>query len=255
MALITVSGTQCIGKSTFIEDFITQWPMYKTPEKTYRDVIREKNLTINRETTKESQKIILESIIDIMDSYKRSDNIIFDRSPIDNLVYSLWAYDKGQGDIDEDFISDCIKIVRGAMQKIDLMFLIPITKFDTIKLEESSLRDVDPVYRREINELFQSLKQHCNQENGRKREPFFIEDDCAPMVEIFGERQARIEMCKLYFKEDGSFYGEEDSILFDSQGDKIGQGDDQIDGGERDQLREMLGLQKDNLYRKDKYEL
>lgn len=252
MPLISVSGTQCVGKTTFIKDFLTQWPMYKTADKTYRDVIKSEKLKINKETTQETQKLILEAIVEDIKLAKKDDFVLFDRSPIDNLVYSLWAYDKNVGDIDDGFVADCIKIARHAIQKLDVMFLIPLTKHHEIKIEDNGMRETDPVYRAEINELFQGLK--------RKREEgddvFFVKDDSPPFIEIFGSREARVAMCQLYIREDGSFYGEEDSILFDSNGDRISNNnDDMIDTGERDQLREQLGLHKDNLYRKDKYQL
>lgn len=252
MSLISVSGTQCVGKTTFIKDFLAQWPMYSTADKTYRDVIKSEKLKINKETTQESQKLILEAIVEDVKSAKKDDFVLFDRSPIDNLVYSLWAYDKNVGDIDDGFVADCIKIARQAIQKLDIMFLIPLTKQHDVKIVEDGLRETDPVYRQEINELFQGLK--------RKREAgddvFFIKDDSPPFIEIFGNRESRIAMCQLYIREDGSFYGEEESLLLDSNGDYItGNSDDMIDGGERDQLREALGLQKDNLYRKDKYQI
>lgn len=43
---ISVTGTACQGKSTFIKDFIEYFPKYSTPEKTYRDMIKEKVIHI-----------------------------------------------------------------------------------------------------------------------------------------------------------------------------------------------------------------
>jgi predicted ATPase len=217
MPLISVSGTQCVGKTTFIKDFLAQWPMYKTADKTYRDVIRSEKLKINKETTQESQKLILEAIVEDINLASKDEFILFDRSPIDNLVYSLWAYDKNVGDIDDGFVADCIKIARQAIKKLDIMLLIPLTKHHQIKIEESEQRETDPVYRKEIDELFQGLK--------RKREAdddvFFVKDDSPPFIEVFGSREARIAMCQLYIREDGEFYGEEDSMLLDDVGDVI----------------------------------
>lgn len=241
MPLISVSGTQGIGKSTFIKDFIANWPMFKTPEKTYRDVIKEKGLTINQETTQYSQGLILDSIIEIINSYSKNDNIIFDRCPLDNLVYSLWAYEKGKSDIDEDFVSECIQKARWCIQKLDIMFLIPMTSQNP-DLVDDNLRDTDPVYQKEIDEIFQGLKRI--RETG-KDDVFFIKDDSPPIIEIFGDRQERIELSKLYLREDGSFYGEEDSLILDAQGDAITNNqEDLIDGGERDMLRKSLGLEE-----------
>lgn len=241
MPLISVSGTQCIGKSTFIQDFIAQWPMYKTSSKSYRDIIKDKNLSINKETTKESQQVILESIVEDIENAKKDEYWIFDRSPIDNLVYSLWSYDKNKSNIDDAFIADCIKIARLAIQKLNLMLFIPISKQNDIALVKDDLRDVDPIYRKEIDELFQGLK--------RKREGgddvFFVKDDSPPIIEVFGGRSERIAICQLYIKENGDFFGEEESLLFDANGDYINADSaKEIDTGERDQLRRHLGLDK-----------
>lgn len=237
MPLISVSGTQCIGKSTFIEDFIAQWPMYKTSDKTYRDVIKQNNLKVNRETTKESQRLILEAIVEDIQAAKKSDFVIFDRSPIDNLVYSLWAYEKNKGDIDNDFVADCIKISRECIRKLDVMFLIPISKQNNVKLVEDSLRDVDPTYRKEIDNIFQGLKSL--KEKGD--DVFFVKDDSPPFIEIFGDREERISLCQLYLKEDGTFYGEEDSMILDAYGDVLNSSNE-VDTGERDELRKFLGI-------------
>ena len=249
MPLISVSGTQCIGKSTFIEDFKANWPMYRSLDKTYRDVIKENNLDINQNTTKESQRIILESIVESLRSVSKDEYVIFDRSPLDNIVYSIWAYEKNQGDIDHAFVADCINISRHAIQKLDLMFMIPMTKQNP-DIVEDGLRDIDPIYQKEIDELFKGLKKK-REEND---DVFFVKNDSPMIIEVFGSREARIEMCKLYLNEEGDFYGEEDSLILDSNGDAI-VGDGDIDTGEAQQLREVLGLQKDNLYRGDKYQI
>ena len=54
---IAISGTHCMGKSTYVQDFLKKWPSYKTPEKSYRDYILEKNLPHSKEATEDSQKI------------------------------------------------------------------------------------------------------------------------------------------------------------------------------------------------------
>ena len=61
---ISVSGTANVGKSTLIKDFLKEWDMYTTPEKTYREFIQEQNLPHSSSTTKESQWQILNFTID-----------------------------------------------------------------------------------------------------------------------------------------------------------------------------------------------
>ncbi len=61
---IGIIGTQCIGKSTLVEDMMLQWPQLSKPEKTYRDLIKEKNLPINKDGTKESQGLIIDFLVE-----------------------------------------------------------------------------------------------------------------------------------------------------------------------------------------------
>jgi hypothetical protein len=76
---IAVVGTQCIGKSTYIKDFLDKWIMYSSPEKSYRDIIKEKNIPLNKQGTEESQRLILDFLIDQSMQYSKSENIIFQK--------------------------------------------------------------------------------------------------------------------------------------------------------------------------------
>ena len=77
---IALMGAHCVGKTTLIEQFLKQWPMYKRPSKTYREIIKEKQLSINKQGTKDSQKTILNALIDELQTASTSDDkfIIFD---------------------------------------------------------------------------------------------------------------------------------------------------------------------------------
>jgi hypothetical protein len=244
MPLISVSGAQGVGKTTFINDFIATWPMYKTPERTYRDIIKERGLSINKETSKESQKIILDSIVESIDQYSRStDYVIFDRSPLDNLVYSLWALEHNKSDIDDEFISECIQVCRECLRKLDIMLFLPLTKYNSVNdIEEvKETRDSDPVYQQEINTLFMGLRDLRE----RGDDAFFVREDCGPIIEVFGTPEERIEITKLYLRDDGNFYGDEDSMLLDAQGQIVSDQADEgiVDNGERDDLLDAFGIE------------
>jgi len=242
MPLISVSGTQGVGKTTFINDFLAAYPMYKTPERTYRDIIKEKGLSINKETSMRSQKIILDSIVECIDQYSRKDDhIIFDRCPLDNLVYSLWSLDHGKGDLTDEFITECIQVCRESLRKLDVMLMIPLSKHNIVTdiEEEKETRDVDPVYQQEINTLFMGLRDLREQGD----DAFFVRDDCGPIIEVFGTPEERIAITKLYLREDGNFYGDEDSMLFGADGDILGDEGNIVDAGERDQLMDQFGLE------------
>ena len=61
---IAFIGTQCNGKTTLIKEFLQTWPMYKRPEKTYRDIIAEKKIKLNQKGDEKSQRVILDALID-----------------------------------------------------------------------------------------------------------------------------------------------------------------------------------------------
>ena len=72
---IAISGTACQGKTTLIKDFLDQWPSYKTPKKTYRDIIKDNNLDHSSETNKKTQWDILNFMIEEQQKYRKGQNI------------------------------------------------------------------------------------------------------------------------------------------------------------------------------------
>lgn len=198
---IAISGAQCMGKSTLIKDFLNEWPTYKTPEKTYRDALVEKNLPHSSKTTKESQKTILDFMVKQLEETRKGDKIVFDRCPLDSLVYSMWAYHHSASDIDFDFIKKCIPVVRDALKYIDIIFYIPITRAaKTPDIIDDGMRDVDPIMRNEIDNLFKVFAME-NRDNPKSN--YFHSDDRPPIIEVFGERNERIQIMKLYLDAEG----------------------------------------------------
>ena len=61
---VGIIGTQCVGKTTLITDFKEKWPVFESPTKSYRDLVKKKKLPLNKEATKESQEEILNFLID-----------------------------------------------------------------------------------------------------------------------------------------------------------------------------------------------
>lgn len=212
---IAISGTHCTGKTTYIQDFLKKWPNYKTPEKSYRDYIIEKNLPHSKEATEESQKLILDALVDQSQEYTKDENVIFDRCVLDNLAYSSWLFLNGK--ISEKFLDESRIIIRESLKLFDIIFYFPITKFSPIALEEDVLRDNDPVYREEIDNIFSTFVMSYRQQDGR----VFPADDTPPIIEIFGNREERIAMTSLYLDTDGGAYGEEQSLLTDIDGNML----------------------------------
>jgi hypothetical protein len=206
---IAVCGTSNQGKSTFIDDFIKEWPMYKRSGDSYRNAIKELNLPINKKTTKESQRKILECLNKDMEDAHKEKYVIFDRSTLDNLVYSLRALGTGQSNLDAAFIKESATIVKDSMRFIDIIFFLPITKFSPVDVKSRDLRDTDRIFRVEIDNIFKAIAaQHL-----QGKSEFFHKEDAPPIIEIFGAPLERIEMAKLYVNKYGDCVDTVTSVL------------------------------------------
>jgi GTPase SAR1 family protein len=202
---IAISGAANLGKSTLINDFLEEWPTYGREVTSYRDILKEKNLPHSKETTKETQKAILEYMSKTLDEFKLGDKVIFDRCPLDNLVYSMWAMGKEIGGIDEAFVDECIPLVKEAMKKLDIIFFIPITKYNKIDIEENGVRETDKTYIKEIDNFFKVIQRHYHEHP--QDNPFFPREDSPALIEVFGDRKERMQMIKLYLDKDGDLIG------------------------------------------------
>ena len=228
---LAISGTAAQGKTTLLNSFIDHWDMYKTPDKNYRSLLPEGEHSMN--TTKETQWNILNHMIDQMEAYTAKDYVIFDRCPLDNLVYTMWAYHKGVGDIDELFVEKCIPIVRESMKLLDIIFIIPITNVAQSDIEDDGVRETDVEYITEIDNFFKAMYSNWSSEDGR----FFPKEDRAALVEIFGTTEERIKMLEFYISKEGNMFGEDDSMidteqLYDQYGIPVSfqdQSDDDVD--------------------------
>jgi thymidylate kinase len=204
---IALTGTHCNGKSTLVKEILQKWPMYKTPSVTYRDILAEKQLNINEAGDEKSQRAILDALIDEAQKASVSDDkhIIFDRCVIDNIVYSLWLNSKGK--VSDSFIMDCKFLVTETVKLFDIIFFLPLKK--EIKIEEKTTRSNDPLFREEIDNIFHAVIESYSKNAG----VFFPRKDCPAVITLEGPPDLRCEQIRLYLKDSGSPFGEEDGSL------------------------------------------
>lgn len=222
---LAISGTAAQGKTTLLKAFLDNWDMYTTPETTYRSVLSGDNHSM--QTNKDTQWEILNLMIDEMEKYTSGDHVIFDRCPLDNLVYSLWAYHKGVGDVDEYFIEKCIPIVRESMKMLDIIFIVPITNVTDKDIEDDGVRETSSEFISEIDNFFKAMYTNWSKEDER----FFPKEDRAALIEIFGSTDERVKMIEFYINEDGNMFGEDESLvdtnqLYDQFGIPVAYNDD-----------------------------
>jgi hypothetical protein len=204
---IAVCGTSCIGKSTYIKDFLKQWTMFETPNTSYRDILKEKSLPHSGSGTEESQKIILDYLVEQAIQSSKKDFTILDRCVLDNFVYTSWLFLNGK--ISEKFLEESRILTRETLKLYDVLFFIPLTKVAPVKIVEDELRDTDPQYRQEIDNIFKVYIESYRKSEGK----IFPSEDCPAVIEIFGNPKERIKMTELYITNEGKPYGEDQSLL------------------------------------------
>lgn len=230
---IAISGSACQGKSTLVNDFLKNWPNYKRSQESYRRVVKEKNLPLNKQASKESQYEILKCILNDLKASSKNDNIIFDRCCLDNIVYSLWSNAKNTSDIDDEFIKECIPLVQESMNYLDIIFFLPITKVSPVQVTEKEYRETDDEYIKEIDNIFKSISYGLSKTG---KSPFFPDEDRPPIIEIFGTPEQRVEMIKLYVAPTGDLVDE--GSVFSSQSLK--------------EMEQLLGVQE-VLYKEEQH--
>lgn len=155
--IVAVVGSQCTGKSTLIGDIIDASPEFVKPTWTYRDAIREAGVEneINRKTNINSQKIIFDALASEVD--RAEPYTILDRCVMDAVSYTVWPglYGDEPTDITPKAIANMLATAREKMEKYDLILYIPVD--ESIELDDDDFRDVDPIYRLQMAEIFEQF--------------------------------------------------------------------------------------------------
>jgi hypothetical protein len=204
---ICVSGTNGQGKSTFTNDFLKEWPMYSIPESSYRDVIKR---TYGKKTNEDVQWKILNNMLDELQQHTADEYILYDRSTLDNIVYTLWSHAKDPKIVSEKFVNKCITLVRESFKMVDIILFTPITRHGIVdhntKEYEKNVKKglMDDEYRTEIDHLFKAVKRDWDI-NSESR--FFDPHDKPGFIDIVGSPMERIQLVKMYLDVDGDLIG------------------------------------------------
>lgn len=234
---IAFSGTANTGKSTLVKDFLTVWHMYNTPQQSYRDVIFSENLKHSKQVSKQGQKKILDFMIEQLKGKTPADNVVYDRCPLDNIVYSMWACDKQTCDIDDEFIAQCLPLVRESIKDLDIIFWVPFN--EQIAIQNDNMRETDEVYIREIDNIFDVVyKQFLYND----KFPLFDPEDRPAMIALESTaRHERLVEIANYVSLDG------DSINPDEQWIKSLAGFEENPQG-KDAVEELIKQQKQEAF-------
>jgi len=206
---IAISGTANTGKTTLIQQFLSTWPQYKTPPKSYRDILKENNLNHSTKSTVKTQFTILDFMVKQLKSYTKNDKVIYDRCPLDNLVYSIWCYEKGVEGFNKEFIEMAVYLTRESMRDLDIIFLL---KHDNaIPIVDDGVREVNIEFIQEIDALFWAM--HDQYANNIQLDKFFPKDDSPAIIELPTDMNERISLISEYVNIDGNLPSDEQSIF------------------------------------------
>lgn len=211
---IAFSGAQGTGKTTLLRDFLTCWPQYKTLNKSYRDIIKEKGLTHSSNTTEETQRVIRDWMYEEFKKNSKDDKVVYDRCLLDNLVYTLWMYRYIPGTISGEFVNESIDIMKESMRKLDIIFYIPSDKCN-FALEDDSFRDTNAEYRTQIDGIFKGLIEEYK--NNFDADVFWPKNDSPGVIDIYGSREGRLLTIGDYIGTNGEILGDEHSIFNEDQ--------------------------------------
>lgn len=183
------------------------WPMYKTPEKTYRDLIKEKDLAINESGTQESQEIIREALRQCAIDNKDEKYIVHDRGILDNLAYSVYLSERNQ--LADDFLADSINMTRDTVKMYDIIFWLPLNP--NIKLVPQENRSVNEEYRQDIDYIFETMIETYKKGSGL----IFPIEDCPAVIELTGDLNEKLKTIREYINDHGDLVETEKSVFSD----------------------------------------
>lgn len=208
---IGICGCQNNGKSSLVEAFLQKWTKYEYVKMTHRTKVKELNLPINQLGDLESQRIIRDAICDDVINNSSKSNTIFDRTILDNIVYTLWLADKGRI-TDTKFIADSINICRETVKMYDIIFWLPLN--EDIALVSKEQRDIDPNYRIEIDNIFTGVYENYKENTGI----LFDKEDQPAFIPLFGNLQEKLDDISQYLNEDGDLIETNQSVFSDLEG-------------------------------------
>lgn len=206
---IAFSGAACTGKTTTLNAFLEKWPNYTFVKSEYRDLIK-KTKNHSKNATAKTQREILDVLVKECSPYTAHDKVVFDRCPLDNLVYSLWAHGVERKGFTEKYIAETIEKVKESMRHFDIIFIFSRDLMPPL-IEDDGIRETDAIFVKETDNIFKAISKQAQADIAKS--PFFPKDDSPAVIEIHGTTEERIAQIALYVTPDGTAYGEEQSVF------------------------------------------
>ena len=157
---IAVSGSHSLGKSTVVNDWVERHPHFKREEEPYRalGLHGPYEILFRDASTKLHNGIQLYYNIGRVHRYgDSSDEVIFDRSPVDYVAYSQYTADQRSTDIDDAFVESMVPAIRESLDHLDILAFVPKSEEWPVEMEEDGIRPLDQAYRDEVDLIFKQI--------------------------------------------------------------------------------------------------
>jgi len=149
---IAISGTHCCGKSTLIDEFLTNHSEYTHEPEAYEALQDEHGESFAAEPSAEDFRRQLEYCVARLEQYRKSDNVVFERCPADYLAYMLALRDLGRDSQASQVAAESVGIARSGMKRLDIVVL---ARLDEENFEVAD--EEDPELRRLVDEKLESI--------------------------------------------------------------------------------------------------
>lgn len=201
---IAISGPANSGKTTLIKAFIKNWPMYVSPINSYRDILSQENLSHSTSTSEDTQTKIFDYMVKQLTDNQNVPHIIYDRCPLDVLVYTLVACELDL--VSEEFTANMISKVRDSLHLLDAIFVLPFN--DKFEIEDNGVRETDKNYIIYTDSVFQDLvtQYQVDFDSGI----FFPTENCPGIINL--ESDDYITEIKYILNTSGDLYSPEDEM-------------------------------------------
>jgi hypothetical protein len=180
------------------------------PEKTYRDLIKDKGLNLNEMGDLESQKAIRDSLCDTAINHASEKYVVHDRCILDNLAYTLWLAEKDKIN-DATFIADSINICRETLKLFDIIFWLPLNPNIDVDAVNNENRSTDLQFREEIDNIFNGMYESYIENSGL----VFPKEDSPCIIKLEGELGDKLKEIANYLDANGDLIETEKSVIED----------------------------------------
>ncbi len=184
---IAISGTHYMGKSTMISDFLKSHPEYPYEIEASFRLQEEEGSEFPAAPILECLLMELDYTIERLNQCAGITNIIFDRCPVDYIAYAMYISQQDQLDINDNEIAERFPLIKMALQNLDLIVFLPITKEHLIH----HIEDEDIIFRKAVDSCFKKLYRD-------EIYDIFTGYQQPKVIELWGNRQERIKKLETY---------------------------------------------------------